>query len=961
MKTSIAFVLLLFLPVFLSGQVQWTTSIDDVSSFSSPRAADLNSDGIPDIVLGAGVDGEARDDGYVAINGANGNVLWSVPSHDQIFGSAIFQDISNDGRPDVFMGGRNAELKAINGSTGEVIWQFYDFSTGNIPGDDGYWNFYSPQWIPDQDNDGFQDLLVANGGNHELPIFETDRPPGHLMVISAATGQELAYAEVPDGKETYMSALVHDFQNNGSLEVIFGTGGEGIDGKLWRTSLQSVLNNDLSGATILVNSDENGFIAPPTLADMNLDGVLDIVCNAYDGRVIALNGANNNVIWESDVPGAETNSSPAIGYFNNDNVPDVFSTYAVGVAPSFNNFIQFMLDGVTGEKLWEGELGVFHFASPLVFDIDNDGKEEVIQSINEQDGGTFTTSILSIDFDDNEINTLIGPSSGFNINATPWIGDINENGTLDIVYSKAEGNSFAQLDDGLIVERFSVPNTNVTSTIPMGAYMGTNYDGIYMGNPPNLNCTYTLEFESIDNDCFLGTSGIAGVESNGCPNPNDCEYLWSNGSTEAVVQNLTAGEYSVSITHPDDCVVTGSVVIFDPPGSPFSLQIQNATCFNSTDGGISINNLDPTFDYNFVWNTSSIESAISNVGVGSYSVSFVDQNDCDVTLEGEITSPAPIVVDTELTGITCTGESDATIEVDLESAVAPYTISWTGDFVGSDILSLSNLPSGTYNLTITDGNSCSYQETFEVEEPVEIAFDFDVQNITCFEEADGNVQINMTGGTAPFVYNFNGAVVGPTLSEIFIRDNLGPGTYPFSVTDDNLCVFEAMFTITQFEILTELTPASAFGESDGLLVLNVSHGVPPYSVNINGTDYTEFPINFTLTGGNGINVIASDGSGCEIIYNEFSPYLGIYDIEAEILEIYPNPSSGLIQLPKLECHDDWEIRLYDGTAQLISSWDGPISQLDMGNMSAGIYLLEVACSKRLYQAKVVRLQLYLSD
>lgn len=258
-------------------------------------------------------------------------------------------------------------------------------------------------------------------------------------------------------------------------------------------------------------------------------------------------------------------------------------------------------------------------------------------------------------------------------------------------------------------------------------------------------------------------------------------------------------------------------------------------------------------------------------------------------------------------------------------------------------------------MNITDGNSCSYEETFNVIEPEEIDFEFEVQNVSCFQEADGNVHIEMIGGTPPFTYNFNGAEIGPTLSEIFIRDNLGPGSYPFTVTDDNQCSFDTVFSITQFEIQTDITPASAFGEADGLLVLNVINGLPPYSAIINGNEFTEFPVSFTLTGGNGLNILATDDSGCEISFNEFSPYLGINDLEIEKIDVFPNPSSGVIQLPVLNCDEDWQLGLYDGTGRLIQSWNSNKEEINVGTLSKGVYLLDIMCSNKRFQAKVVRL------
>ena len=69
-------ILILFILELLSlkiqAQISWSTSIDSVSTLSSPRAADLNADGVKDLVVGAGTDSTFSNYGVVALDGNNG-------------------------------------------------------------------------------------------------------------------------------------------------------------------------------------------------------------------------------------------------------------------------------------------------------------------------------------------------------------------------------------------------------------------------------------------------------------------------------------------------------------------------------------------------------------------------------------------------------------------------------------------------------------------------------------------------------------------------------------------------------------------------------------------------------------------------------------------------------------------------------------------------------------------------
>ena len=201
-------------------QISWSTLIDSVSTLSSPRAVDLNSDGTKDIVLGAGTDSTFSNYGVIALDGVSGQLLWNLPTPDEIFTSAVFNDINNDTIPDIFIGGRNAQLYAIDGFNGNIIWEFFPQNTGLNPADSGLYNFYSSQICSDYDGDNVNDILVSNGGDHKAAPFDP-RPPGHLMIVSGANGNLIATAVSPDSAEIYSSPVILDGGGGMSPSIIF--------------------------------------------------------------------------------------------------------------------------------------------------------------------------------------------------------------------------------------------------------------------------------------------------------------------------------------------------------------------------------------------------------------------------------------------------------------------------------------------------------------------------------------------------------------------------------------------------------------------------------------------------------------------------------------------------------------------------------------------------------------------
>ncbi|MEZ4887198.1 MAG: T9SS type A sorting domain-containing protein [Chitinophagales bacterium] len=474
------YTLFLFKTTPLSAQTEWTAFTDSTNNFSSPRATDLNKDGVLDIVVGGGLEDFARSQSVSAFDGKTGNVLWRVSARNQMFGSALFGDITGDEVDDVFIAGRDAELIAVNGATGEVIWEFFPQGDTESAAEAGLYNFYTCQWIPDQNNDGIRDLLTANGGDKFATPLDLDRPTGNIMVVSGLDGSQIAKVPVPDGKETYLSPLVHDFLGNGNLEVIFGSGGETIEGSLWRVSLADVLNEDLSNAVALVSNNRKGYIPPPSLADMNGDGVHDIIVAGYGEKITAISGKDNSILWENGIDKTETVASPAMGQFTNDTIPDIFTIVGEGIAPVFLRFIALMIDGKTGEILEQDTLAGWSIISPLAVDFNGDGKDEAVFCVNKNfaQGAPFQSQWKMWDFQTSTVSDLTSLQSGTNLGSTAWIGDLENDGLLDFVYSQHSNSSAVKPDKGFFLRRKNLSATT-PEHIAWGAYMGTDFNGVY--------------------------------------------------------------------------------------------------------------------------------------------------------------------------------------------------------------------------------------------------------------------------------------------------------------------------------------------------------------------------------------------------------------------------------------------------------------------------------------------------
>jgi outer membrane protein assembly factor BamB len=470
-------------------ELTWQKSFGQIGSQSSPNTADFNADGILDIVIGAGKNEyQPSEFGVMALDGKTGNIIWQHEASDQIYQTATLLDINNDKTEDVIIGGRSNNLFALDGKTGQQIWKFdYKFEADSILKYTKF-NFQNAKIIPDQNKDGVQDLLVQEGGNHKAaPNTMKGREPGVLMVMDSKTGKILFADKMPDGMESYMPPLYFKQPDNEEY-IVFGTGGETISGSLFIAKFDNLKNKTLRNATIISEDIGHGFIAPSIAADINADGYFDIISISHGSKISAIDGKTLQAIWQNKVSNTECSNAFAVGNFNGDNIPDFFTFVSKGIWPDSKGSVQIMIDGATGKIEYQNTLGCTGFSSAVVYDLNSDGSDEAIISINEydcekgfvgNDSRKVTNKLLAIDFTTKKIQTIEETLQFKNIFSTPLLADIDHDKYLDIIHCQY----YSAVPDpllfmGMQIKRIST-HVKIDKPITWGKYMGTNGDGLY--------------------------------------------------------------------------------------------------------------------------------------------------------------------------------------------------------------------------------------------------------------------------------------------------------------------------------------------------------------------------------------------------------------------------------------------------------------------------------------------------
>jgi hypothetical protein len=938
----VLFTSLLSIPSGILAQTQvWQNYTDSVPTLSSPRSADLNNDGVLDIVIGGGTDGEFADNGIMAFNGLNGSLLWTRSAPNEIFTSAVFQDITMDGIPDIFMGGRDAQLYAINGANGSLLWEYYT-DPGN-PNDIGLYNFYSAQFIPDADGDLRPDLLVANGGDHSLPLWETNRPPGHLMVISSLTGDLISMAVVPDSSETYCSPLVIDLQGDGILWILYGTGGESMGGSFYAVPLSELLTNTLANSVQLATHATRGFIAPASVHKAATGNSHDVIIQGFGGTVYKVNGTTLGTTWSTSIPGAESSAEAVIGNFTGDLTPDVFIVLFKGTLTSYTDYYQVMLDGTDGSIQFMDSLGALHFASANAVDLNNDGRDEAIISLNYFESGSFHHKLQSLDFQNNSLSQIATNMAGANIGSTPLITDIDNDGLLDIVYVVKKDSMNPMGWQGFYLHRFETASIIPNAGIAWGSYIGTDYDGIYNYSPVNCGMGSVVTGVNFDPPFCNGLSdGSLTIFVNGANDPHT--FLWSTGEVGPTLSNIPAGTYSVRVTNSLGCYEDRNLILQDPYIISFG-GIQAPTCPGDNNGMVTVNSTGCVCMFSgctFLWDNGVAIAQNTQAASGYNYVTITRLDGCVIVDSVNIPDSPEIILDTVVTNLTCYENASGMISI---TPNPMFTVSYAWS-TGESTNEITGLDAGDYDVTISDNRPCSQQLTFTVTQPDSLIANFTVSDVTCYADNNGSIEISATGGTPDYTYTVNGID-----SSAFLYEGLSPGIYNIDVSDQNDCSSSsAVLTITEPDVLTSLiTPTieSGPGALDGMAEIEVNGGTAPYDIFWSDPNTQTGTLAVYLSNG-WYTATVTDSNGCVHQDSVYINTLSLSESSDISWGFYPNPAEDYLTL---YVDGDVFYELIDQFGKVVLS--GNEKTIRVEELSTGIYVLRVQTALFISMKKVI--------
>jgi gliding motility-associated-like protein len=553
------------------------------------------------------------------------------------------------------------------------------------------------------------------------------------------------------------------------------------------------------------------------------------------------------------------------------------------------------------------------------------------QDITNLSGGTYTVTITDINGCTNTVSATITqpfPALTASVQSSGNVscfggnnGTISINisgGTLPYTFNWSNGSN-AQNQTGLVEGNYSVLVVD-----------GNGCNTTVSANISQPSAPLSVSVNSAQSIMCTGDStGSISIVTTGGTSPYS--YLWSNGSVSPGLANVSAGNYSATITDANGCTGNVSVSLSQPP-APLSTSInssQNVLCFGGSNGTVDLNVSGGSVPYSFQWSNGAVTEDLSGVPAGSYTVSITDANGCTSQQSATITEPSnPLAVSiTNTTNVNCFGGSNGSIDLTASGGTAPYSYNWSNGETTED---LNNLVVGSYTVVITDVNGCTRGITAVVSEPgILIATIDSVQNVSCYGGSNGSAYFDVTGGTTPYFYSWSNGDVTP------FADTLTAGLYNVTVTDANGCTITSTVNINQPSAqlavqLTSVVHASCFGNDDGNIDILVQGGTPPYQYQwSNGSNSEDL---FNLTAGT-YTVTISDGNGCA------------QNLTAVVGQPVSPLSTNIAIVQQVACFGGEtgaiDLTVFGGTAPYTYTWNNGETTEDLSNLLAGTYVVEV--------------------
>jgi hypothetical protein len=353
---------------------------------------------------------------------------------------------------------------------------------------------------------------------------------------------------------------------------------------------------------------------------------------------------------------------------------------------------------------------------------------------------------------------------------------------------------------------------------------------------------------------------------------NGASFTNFNSSTQ-----LTAGIYRVKITDDNGCsyqdandhIITTPASALNFTETLSDYNGYNISCYGGGNGTASITatggNGANYSGYQYALDNGSFgpDALLTGIYAGGHTIKVKDARGCigskTVTFTQTTATLSTVLV--EKKDVTCYGDVTGVLEFTGSGGLAPYQYS-LDKAAFQEQGRFSGLGANEYTVVIKDKNECDNTATYSIvtiNPKIEIATS--PTDVSCFGGSDGEVATSITGGVAPFQYQWTGLTTTSSVATGLIA-----GSYTVKVTDKAGCKMEASASIEQPHqaLTTNLTTVPVcYGRTNGSITVTTTGGTEPYLYSIdNGQSFQSDAV--FLKGVGSYTLTSKDSKGCTI-------------------------------------------------------------------------------------------------
>ena len=450
----------------------------------------------------------------------------------------------------------------------------------------------------------------------------------------------------------------------------------------------------------------------------------------------------------------------------------------------------------------------------------------------------------------------------------------------------------------------------------------------YQTTIQNVGADFAITKVVLGDEICGNEQGYVDITTNDGTTPYN--FSWSNGATSEDIDNLSAGNYSVTVSDVNGCTTSAAYTVDANTGTLQldTFEVTNETC-GQADGKINLTYSGGKLPINILWSNDATTEDLSNLSADTYTVTVTDKYGCSFSQSGIVENETGgfAVSNQTVTNEHCLDSSGA-VDLTITGGTTPYSYVWNTGDTTEDI---DHLTAGDYSATITDANGCKLLVTQTIiNQTTGITIDTAYTGNDRCSTNKGYIDLVVSGGTTPYTYEWNN---GATTEDL---DSITEGDYRCVVTDNAGCsVISDIYTITNTpsDLSASSTSIPVMCMEKGEITVNASDGFYPYSYIWNTGDTTQTIDNLD-TGT--YNVTITDVAGCTITHSQLVTEL---------------PSTLTILRMKLKneiCENKTgsiDITVSGGTPDFAYEWSTGDTIEDINGLSANTYFVTVTDAK----------------